>query len=355
MTTMTDSAVLVTGGVDTHKYTHVAVALDERGALLGTGEFAATGAGYKELLDWLEGFGAVDAVGVEGTGSWGAGLCRSLLDADITVHEVGRPNRQRRRRAGKSDPADAEAAARAVQANDGLAVPKSRSGAVESMRLLRIARSSTSKTINLLANQMHAIIDTGPEAFRARHRGRTLRAVASDAAASAPRGHLADPQVAAATTLRRLARRWLELTAELADIDNDLKALLALAAPPALMAEFGVGPDVASTLLVSAGDNPTRLHSNGAAAALWGSSPVDASSGLQQRHRLNRGGDRQANRALHTIVITRLRYDPVTQAYLARRINDGKTKKEAIRCLKRYLARRIWHIITQPPNLQHAP
>lgn len=352
MTTMAEGSERVTGGVDTHKYVHVAAALDGRGGLLGVKEFPATAAGYGALHGWLSSFGPVGAVGVEGTGSWGAGLSRWLLDVGVEVFEVGRPNRQRRRRVGKSDPADAEAAARAVLAGDGLAVPKDRSGPVEAARLVRISRQSTTRDLNVVANQLHAVIDsTSTESLRERYRGKKVAQIAREAAATRPRGPITDPDVAAAVTLKRLARRWLELTGLLADIDRDLAAIVALAAPPQLLEQPGVGPEVASTLLVSLGDNPERMRSEAAAAAAWGASPVDASSGLHQRFRLNRGGDRQANRALYIVVLARLRHDPDTQAYMARRLAEGKTRKEVIRILKRYVARQLWTILTQPRAL----
>lgn len=349
VTTMADDPVRVTGGVDTHKYVHVAAALDGRGGLLGVREFAATGAGHVDLRGWLGSFGTVEAVGVEGTGSWGAGLCRSLSEAQVTVHEVWRPSRQRRRRTGKSDPADAVAAARAVQAGDGLAVPKDRTGPAEAARLARISRDSLTRELTKLANQIHAVIDTtASETLRDRYRHKTICQIATEAARSRPGGEVTNPDVMAAITLRRLARRWLGASVERDEIDIDLKVIVEAAAPQ-LLDEPGIGVDVASVFIVSLGDNPDRMATDAAAAAAWGASPVDASSGLHQRHRLNRGGDRQANRALYIVALCRMRWDPTTQAYIARRIAEGKTKKEAIRALKRHLARRIWRLLTQPP------
>lgn len=343
MSTMAQPGVEVTGGVDTHKDTHVAAALDQLGRVLGTAPFPATPAGYRQLAGWLTGFGQITAVGVEGTGAWGAGLARHLAGNDVTVVEVQRPNRQHRRRHGKSDPADAIAAARAVQSGEADGAPKTGDGAVESVRMLRLARNSAVKARTQAANQIHAVINTAPEQLRTSLEGRSISSVAHDAARFRP-GDLTTPMAAAKRTLLVLSRRWLALTAEIKELDHDLDQLTAATAPT-LRALTGVGVHNAATLLSAAGDNPDRLNSEASFAALCGTSPVDASSGRQQRHRLNRGGNRNANAALHLIVITRLRWDQPTRDYMQRRLAEGKTKKEIIRCLKRYVARQIHHAI----------
>jgi hypothetical protein len=165
---MADTTSLVTGGVDTHKDFHVCVAVDELGRVLGTEQFSTTLRGYRSLFRWLGAFGQLGAVGVEGTGSWGAGLARFLTDAGVEVIEVNRPNRQARRKRGKSDPADAEAAARAVLAGEAVGTPKAATGTVESIRLLRVARRSAMKARTQAANQVHSVIDTAPEELRAK-------------------------------------------------------------------------------------------------------------------------------------------------------------------------------------------
>ena len=344
MTTMADSGRRVTGGVDTHKDNHVAAALDEVGRVLGTEEFPATPAGYRRLLAWLRTFGALVAVGVEGTGSWGAGLARHLAAEDVRVIEVTRPNRQHRRRHGKSDPADAIGAARAVLAGDATGTPKSQNGAVEAIRVLRLARRSALKARTQTANQLHAVIDTAPTELRQRLNALNINKVVALAA----RFHRQDPLTphdAARVALRSLARRYQHLDAEIAELDAHLEHLSATAAPT-LRNLYGVGPHNAVNLLVAAGDNPHRLGSAASFAALCGTSPIDASSGRQQRHRLNRGGDRQANSALYLIVMCRLRWHQPTRDYMARRLRQGKTKKEVIRCLKRYLAIEVHRAIT---------
>jgi transposase len=341
--TMTDSEVQVTGGVDTHKDTHVAAALDQQGRTLGTETFPATAVGYRALWRWLGSFGVVDVVGVEGTGAWGAGLARFLTAQSVTVIEVRRPNRQHRRRHGKSDTTDAIAAARAVQSGEEHGVAKAADGAVESIRLLYVARRSALKARSQTANQIYAIVNTAPDELRARFHGHPVRDVA-DTAARFHRNQITSPLEAAKCSLRHLARRWQSLTDEMADLDVHLDVLTATIAPT-LVALNGAGTQTASVLLIAAGDNPARLHSSASFAALCGVSPIDASSGLQKRHRLNRGGDRQANSALYIIVISRLRWHRETQAYMNRRLAQGKTRKEIIRCLKRHIARQVHRAI----------
>ena len=337
---MTTIARRITGGVDTHLDVHVAAALDERGALLGVESFATTSAGYRKLLAWLEGFGTLELVGVEGTGSYGAGLTRQLLDHQIAVVEVDRPNRQRRRRKGKSDPQDAVAAARAAQGGDATGSAKTRDGNVEAMRVLRVARSSARSSRTQAINQIRSLISTAPDELRAELRGLSIYKVLTMASAYR---HTRRTDVTTLTklTLRTLARRALSLEEEVNEIDRLLKTLVAETAPE-LNAIDGVGTDVASALLVAAGDNPERLKNESTFAKLCGVSPLDASSGKQERHRLNRGGNRQANSALWHIVFTRMVNDPRTQNYIERRMKDGRTKKEAIRCLKRYVVREVF-------------
>lgn len=336
----------ITGGVDTHLDVHVAAALDERGGLLGVESFDTTMDGYRRLLDWLAGFGDVELVGVEGTGSYGAGLTRFLHAHGVVVVEVDRPNRQRRRRRGKSDPQDAITAARAAQSGDACGLAKTRDGNVETMRVLRVARLSARKARTQALNQMRSIISTAPEEIRAELRHLNVHHLLQRASAYRP-AKRRDVTAGTKFVLRTLARRAIGLEAEITEIDTLLRQLVNDTAP-ALAAVNGVGTDVASALLVAAGDNPQRMHNEATFAHLCGVSPIDASSGRQERHRLNRGGDRQANSAIWHIVITRMVCDRRTQHYIARRIEQGLTKQEAIRCLKRYIAREIFQHLPRP-------
>jgi transposase len=341
MTSLTDEPRPVVGGVDTHKDLHVAVVINDIGRVLGTETFETTPRGYRRLLRWMRGHGEVRVVGVEGTGSWGAGLASHLAAEQVAVVEVDRPNRQLRRRRGKSDPVDAEHAARAALSGEASGSPKSKDGPVEMMRSLRVVRRSAIKARAQASNQLHALVDSAPEPIRARLRDLTVAALVAKASRFRT-SRLDTPADAVRLALHELAQRWLHLDAQIERLDDRLAEILAAFAPQ-LLARQGVGTDVAGALLVAAGDNPHRLRSEASFAALCGVSPVDASSGRNQRHRLNRGGDRQANNALWRIALVRMSHDPRTRDYIARRIAQGKTKKEAIRCLKRYIAREIYN------------
>ena len=290
----------LTLGVDTHLDVHVAALLDERGALLGVESFATTPDGYRDLLTWAASHGEVVLAGVEGTGSYGAGLTRHLHAEGVKVLEVDRPNRQRRRRRGKSDPQDAITAARAAQSGDAQGEAKTRDGNVEAMRVLRVARSSARKSRTQALNQMRSIISTAPDQIRSELRDLNVYRLLERASAYRP-GARRDVASLTKLSLRTLARRALALEAEIADIDVILKELVHDTAPE-LVARVGIGVDSATALLVAAGDNPGRLRNEATFAHLCGVAPVDASSGKHERHRLNRGGDRQANSALWHIV-----------------------------------------------------
>ncbi len=332
-------------GVDTHTDTHTAVVIDVQGRRLDDVEVPANPAGYQRLLEWANTHGTIHAIGVEGTGSYGAGLTRFLTDADVTVIEVGRPNRQHRRRYGKSDPADAEGAARAVLSGQATGTPKSRDGIVESIRTLHVVKRSAIKARTQAANQITNLIVTAPDATRQELRGLTPLKRARRAAAWRPgTGH--DPATVTRQAIRALARRWLALTDEINTHNKALDKMIAVAAPN-LLAEQGVSRDVAAKLLIAAGDNPQRIRTEAGFAALCGVNPVTASSGKTTRHRLNRAGDRQANNALWTIARVRLSHDPETRAYAERRKAEGLSHREIVRCLKRYLARRLHPIIIQ--------
>ena len=340
---MADQPLQVILGVDTHAEVHVAVVLDYLGRLQATLTIPTTRAGYQQLLDWAVQHGQLVQAGVEGTGTYGAGLTRHLTQAGVKVVEVDRPNRQRRRRRGKSDPTDAEAAARAVLAGTATTTPKTRNGIVEAIRVLRVARSGAVKARTQAANQLRDLLVTAPEELHAELYPLATAQRVARLVAQQPGGG-ADPATATRRALWHLARRHQTLTAELAALNTELAALTRQAAPR-LLARHGVGVETAGSLLVTAGDNPDRLHSDAALAALCGASPVEASSGKTVRHRLNRGGDRQANNALWRIAMTRLRDDPRTRAYAQRRTIQGKTTKDIIRCLKRHLARELFPLL----------
>jgi len=337
--TIVEDARAITGGVDTHADTHVAAALDPRGGLLGVKEFPATAAGYAGLLSWLAGFGTVALAGIEGTGSYGAGLARHVAATGIRVVEAVRADRQDRRRNGKSDPLDAVGAARAAQSGRAAGAPRGRDGAVEAIRALtgdgRSARNERTQAIN----QAGSLILTGPDDLRARFARHSAAALAEAIAALRPRpGDAAGYAVRVA--LRELGRRVEFPDGQLERLD-ELIVPLVTARAPGLLALHGVGPDTAALLLVAAGDHPERLRSEAAWAHLCGTAPIPA-SGKVRRHRLNPGGNREASHALWRIVITRMSSRPATRAYVERRTKEGLSKKEIIRCLKRYAAREVY-------------
>ncbi len=337
----------VVGGVDTHADVHVAAAIDSNGAMLGIESFTADAAGYEALLGWLAGFGQVARIGVEGTGSWGVGLSRFLSDQGVVVVEVDRPNRQNRRKRGKSDPVDAEAAARAALSGEAAVTPKRRNGPMEQMRVLLVARRSARTQRIATLNQLRHLVFCAPEPIQTRFKNRYKTGLVTEAAKMRPRNG-SDP-VAFTTNLviRNLARRIQALNAETASIDQALTELIEATAP-SLLKLYGVGVDTAATLLVTAGDNPERLRSERSWAHLCGVAPLPASSGkVVNRHRLSRAGDRQANAALYHIVLTRMSSDPPTRRYVTRRRAEGLNTAEIMRCLKRYVARHIFKHLPQ--------
>ncbi len=352
MATLPHEEVRVTLGVDTHEDVHVAVALDQLGRWLGELPIPSNTGGFVQLVHWASELGVIDRIGVEGTGSWGAGLSRWLRAEGLVVVEVDRPDRKTRRH-GKSDTIDTEAAARAVLSGKATAVPKTADGPVEMIRILRLTRRSAVKNRTMTANQINALVTTAPETLREHLRGLTTRQRV--AVAVKYRTGEAPATVLEATryALRELARRYHHLTEQIARLDTQLDGLVTQTAPK-LVAMFGVGTHTAAALLVTAGDNPERLRSEGSFAHLTGTAPLDASSGKQQRHRLNRGGDRDANCALYQIAVTRMAVDEDTKLYVKRRMSDGKTKKEAFRCLKRYIAREVHKTLVGNPALQAA-
>jgi transposase len=328
-------------GVDTHGDAHVAVACDRLGARIGARELPATAAGYLLLWRWAQSLG-VPAFAIEGTGSYGAGLARFLLAGGADVYECERPRRRERRR-GKSDLIDAALAARRLVNGERLARVRGQ-GAREDLRLLLLEHRSGVQARTVALNQLRAALLTAPE--RLRRRLEPLPAPQLSAACARLRAREGDT-AALVGVLARLGRRVRALDEELQASDRLLERIVTELAPR-LLGECGVGPLCAAQLVVSSGD-PTRMHSEAAFAALAGTSPVDASSGRQQRHRLNRGGDRQLNRALHTIAVSRIRHHPPTRDYHARLTTRGKTPREARRCIKRALARHFYRQLTTPP------
>ncbi len=355
MTTQSASRHIVLG-VDTHKRTHHAAVLDaSTGKLLADHEFAATKAGYRKLMSWTNRHGTAVKAGLEGTGSYGAGLHRDLPAQGITVIEVSRPNRQDRRRQGKSDPIDAINAARAVLSESATTTPKSRDGYVESIRQIRATRRSAVKARRSTLNQIHGMLWSASEELRAELAGYDRAALVTRCARLRipSDATLDDPTMTARRMLRRLAKRIQMLDEEIAEANAELDDLLTRHAPN-LLAVTGVGTETAGQILTTAGQNIDRLKSEASLARLCGVAPIPASSGNTARHRLHRGGDRQANSAIHLVVVNRLRWHEPTKHYLARRTQEGKTKKEVMRCLKRAVVRELYRALqadlSRPPD-----
>lgn len=339
--------VRVIVGVDTHADSHHVAVITEHGRPFADFEFTATGAGYRKIVEFARSHGEVTAVGVECTGTYGAALTKVLRSEGLSVVEVNRPNRQQRRLRGKSDPLDAYEAAQAVLAERCTAVPKDKDGPVECLRVLRASRSSAMKARTAAINQIKDLLVSAPEVIREKYRGLVTSAMIAAMSRSRPAGHLADPAYVTARILKTLASRYQSLTEEITEADSALKEILDGYAP--LLCDLpGVGVEVASQLLVTVGDNLERVGSEAQFAALAGVAPIPASSGKTNRHRLSRGGDRNANKALHHVVLVRMGSDARTKEYVAKRTLEGKGKREIMRCLKRYVARELYRQIMNP-------
>lgn len=352
MTNTTPIGVFI--GVDTHKEVHAAAAISGVGAHLATTTVPASSKGYGALEAWAETMGAVQAFGIEGTGSYGAGLSRFLRERGHTVVEVNRPNRQLRHQKGKSDAVDAESAARAVLAGQATGQPKSGTGTVEMIRHLKVARDTAVKARTQAMQTLKAIIVCSPDTLREQLDQVSGKMTLLRRLAALRPGPLTSTLASAKASLRAIARRWLLLDAEVKQHDAHLEVLTAARAPDLLEAH-GMATGTAAEMLLLVGDNPERIHSEAAFAKLCGVCPIPASSGKTTRHRLNRGGSRQANAALYRVVIVRMRGHKPTLDYVRRRTAEGKSKSEIIRCLKRYVAREIFGYLCAKPTFTTAP
>lgn len=343
---MTTQQVRVIGGVDTHTETHHAALVTDTGQHVADQEFETTPAGYARLVGFLTSHGQLVRVGVEGTSSYGAGLLSVLQAAGIEVVEVIRPTRTQRRR-GKSDPIDAYNAAATTLTGQHLPVPKQPGGDVDAIRALMCTRRSAVNGHTDAIRQIKTMLVTAPAEIRQRFRCLSDQQLIRSLAALRPGPATDGVHNAVLVSLKTLARRYQWLGEEIDTLEADLDVLVTRTST-ALRAAPGIGPVTAAQLLITAGDNPDRIANQAAFAALTGTAPIPASSGKTRRWRLNRGGDRQANCAIHQIVISRLSFDPATKAYVARRRTEGKTTKEIIRCLKRAVAREVFNHLTRP-------
>ena len=330
-------------GVDTHKYVHVAVAIDALGVRLASHSAPADRAGYAMLVAWARALGTVAAFGIEGTGSYGVGLASHVRRHAIKVVEVSHCDRRKRRNNGKSDTIDAEAAARSVLAGIATAVPKTADGAAEMVRQIKVARDTAVKARSTAIITLKTLIVNAPAELRETLEPLTDRKLIDRCARLLP-GTIVDTVASTKHALKSLATRWLALAVEISAHD-DVLDVITMGAVPTLRDAFGIGPDSAAEMMIVAGDNPLRVKSEAAFAKLCGACPIPASSGVTHRHRLFRGGHRQANAALYRIVTVRMRWHEATLAYVARRTAQGLSKKDIIRCLKRFVAREVYQAL----------
>lgn len=334
-------------GVDTHKHVHVAAVVSVMGGTLATLTIVTEQGGYQQLLQWATSFGRVIAFGVEGTGSYGCALTSFLRRSDQQVIEVNRPDRRLRRLNGKSDTLDAENAARAVLSGFASAVPKTADGNAEMIRQLKVAHDTAVKGRAAAMVTLKALLVHAPDELRQESARMTQIKLARYLANLSAAG-LETPGDANGHALRALAQRWLNLDSEASNLTKLIAELVERTAPQLLQA-FGIGVDTAAEILIVVGDNSERIRSEAALAKLAGISPIPASSGQTTgRYRINHGGHRQLNAAIYRTVIVRMRFHEPTIAYVARRTAEGKSKRDIIRCLKRYVIREVYKLIRSP-------
>lgn len=334
-------------GVDTHEASHTLCLVSARtGALVGEHVLPANRSGYRQALSLARRSARRRLWALEGTGSYGAGLARFLAGRGERVLEVERPRREGGQSRAKSDPLDALRAARAVIAGAASASPRA-CGAREALRVLLTTREGAVSVRRGGLNELRALVVCAPEALRERLRGRSPNALVHACLALRPRAEQEPELRATRLALRSCAQRVRSASREAATLEREI-ALQVEALAPVLLRLHGVGPISAGFVLI-AWSHPGRLRSEAAFARLAGAAPIEASSGKTVRHRLDRGGDRRLNRALHTILLCRRRSDPRTRAYIARRVSEGKSEREAVRCLKRYLARHLFRLLEGMP------
>ena len=350
---MTGIQTLVVAGVDTHKDTHYAALVTATGQYLGAAEFPATSAGYRALREFITCRGPLLRAGVEGTNSYGAGLARHLTEHGVEIVEVIRPKRQIQRMRGKSDEIDAYAAATAALAANDTVTPKTSNGIVEALRVTNAARRSALKAHTEVIVQIKSLLVTAPDPVREEYRDLTTAKLVHKLATSRHRAGDNTVTMRTRVTLKRLAQRYQQLNEEITSYNADL-ADLVNSINPALVQTKGISAITAAQLLITAGDNPERVTSEAAFAMLCGAAPIPASSGRTNRHRINRGGDRAANSALHRIALVRLATDPDTRTYADKRIAQGKSKKDVLRCLKRAIAREVYRLIVHPQPAENS-
>lgn len=346
MNSLTDLVDVVIG-VDTHVLTHTAAVVDAgTGGVIAQLTVDATADGYAELVEFADQHETLRAWAIEGTGGHGAGLTRHLEQRDELVVELDRPERAHRRNGAKSDPLDAIRAAREALSRERLGTPRS-AGDRQALSVLLAARRSAVAASTDAQRQVFSLVIAAPEPVRVKFHGMKLPAMLRTAAKLRLSTSWDLETTATVTVLRSLARRALELTAEATTHEKEILRIVRSMRPD-LLAQQGIGP-INAAVILCAWSHPGRVHSEAAFAMLGGVAPIPATSGqVVNRHRLNRYGDRQLNRALHNIVLSRIRHDDRTRAYVDRRTSQGRTRREIIRCLKRYIARDLYRLLEHP-------
>jgi transposase len=343
---MAENDTFVIVGVDTHKKTHVVAIISETGQRMASWRFDAGAQGYRQTLEQIYKYGRPLRAGIEATGSYGAGLCEFLREHGIMCLDVYAPNRQERRRKGKDDTADAYQAAFAALSYERCAIAKQRDGDVKAAQLLETTYSQAVKQRTASINALKAALVSLDGPLRERlEKLSTTELVRTCAAFRISKGDLGH-EAGVRTALRALASRIRSLDKEISSLHKDIERF-ALKLVPATMALFGIGCHGAIRLLCAAGQNIDRMKSEAAFSMLCGASPVPASTGDVYHNRLNRGGDRKANCVLYFMAITRMRNCARTQDFIEKKMSEGKSKKDAIRALKRYLARTVFNTLTQ--------
>ncbi|WP_199222447.1 IS110 family transposase [Corynebacterium yudongzhengii] len=336
-------------GIDTHKDTHHVAVITTMGEPVEDFTIPATAAGYTKAIAAIGIYDSVEAVGIECTGTYGANITKAFLEAGYLVYEVNRPNRFARRRQGKTDQFDAYHAAEAVLSHRTTAIAKARNGFVEALRPLHAFRRLAVKNRSAELNHLQALLVSAPENIKAAYQPLSAAQRLKALVDADPSSFTDTIEQEAMYVLKLAAERIQRAHAEIKDLEKRITNLLRQYTPQ-LLDIYGAGPDTIAQLLLTVGDNPERFYSEAGFAALTGVCPIPASSGRTNRHRLNRGGDRQANRALHTTTLVRMRHDQRTKDYVARRTAEGKTTKEIQRCLKRAIAREMFREIRDALN-----
>lgn len=348
-----EEAFLVYAGIDTHKENHALCLVDQFGRKISGEIYPANKEGYAMIAKAIGEPKNCGGVGIEGTMSYGSGIYKYLQSKGYKVFEILGPKVDRHKcGVGKSDLIDAERAAQMALKGQNIYSPKSADGWVEALRALHITRNTYVKITTSITNIVKSLLVTAPNDIRDEFA--SIKNVKNMMASLSEKREVEDVvEQALFSALQSLALTWIDANKKADELEEEMRVILEEHAPALLVIE-GCGTLTSAQLAITAGDNPRRMKNKNAFAALCGVSPVPASTGdngRPKRYRLNRGGDRHANCALYRIVKSRLAYDEQTKAYVEKRKSEGKTKKEIIRCLKRYVANEVYRALCNPKEV----